>query len=88
MMACADAVEQVAQSDSGQVEPVIQDELVIRARRVVVVRNAVDRLRDPLLVHWTVTEIALRRGFKDAARFSRAFHTRYDVSPTAWRRVG
>lgn len=48
--------------------------------------RAAGDLRDPQLAHWTVRDIAQRRGFKDAAHFSRAFASRYGVSPTTWRR--
>lgn len=54
-------------------------------RNVRLGRAAVD-LRDPQLAHWTVVDIAQRRGFKDAAHFSRAFTASYGVSPTTWRR--
>lgn len=51
-------------------------------------RNAASDLRDPLLAHWDVADIARRRGFRDPASFSRAFHSRYGMSPSRWRRAG
>lgn len=48
-------------------------------------RAATD-LRDAKLAHWTVSEIALRRGFHDAAHFSRTFASHFGVAPGEWRR--
>jgi len=42
-------------------------------------------LADPLLAHVSVTGIAFDVGFKDAAHFSRAFRSRFDMSPREWR---
>jgi AraC-like DNA-binding protein len=36
----------------------------------------------------TVSEIAFRHGFKDAAHFTRAFTRRYGVPPSQWRNAG
>lgn len=53
--------------------------------KLVRLRNAANDLRDPVLGHWTIVDIARRRGFRDPATFSRAFHARYGMSPTEWR---
>ncbi len=58
------------------------NEFLKRAR----LEHAATDLRDPLLQHWTVGDIAQRRGFRDAAYFSRVFHARYGMSPSTWRR--
>lgn len=42
-------------------------------------------LRDPRLSGRTVADIAARRGFKDAAHFTRAFSARHGMPPSAWR---
>lgn len=42
-------------------------------------------LADPLLAHVSVTGIGFDVGFKDAAHFSRAFRSRFDMSPREWR---
>jgi AraC-like DNA-binding protein len=43
-------------------------------------------LVDPLQAHRTVTAIGYDVGFKDAAHFSRAFKSRFGITPTEWRR--
>ena len=45
-------------------------------------------LQDHRLRYQTIAEIALARGFKDAAHFTRAFSERYRMPPSAWRRDG
>ncbi|QTH23349.1 helix-turn-helix domain-containing protein [Rhizorhabdus wittichii] len=42
-------------------------------------------LSDPLLAHVSVTAIGFDVGFKDAAHFSRAFRSRFGMSPREWR---
>lgn len=42
-------------------------------------------LLDPRLSSRSIGEIAYRRGFKDAAHFSRSFKERFGVSPRDWR---
>ena len=42
-------------------------------------------LRNPLLAHLTITEIALQWGFNDMSHFSRVFRSRYGESPRAMR---
>ncbi len=42
-------------------------------------------LLDPNMNHMRVSEIAFRRGFNDPAHFSRAFKTRFDISPSKLR---
>jgi len=42
-------------------------------------------LLDPRLASRSIGEIAYRRGFKDAAHFSRSFKERFGVSPRDWR---
>jgi AraC-like DNA-binding protein len=42
-------------------------------------------LADPLLAHVSVTAIGFDVGFKDAAHFSRAFRSRFGMSPREWR---
>ncbi len=44
-------------------------------------------LADPAEGHQTVSEIAFRCGFTDAAHFSRAFRERFGVSPRAYRQA-
>ena len=44
-------------------------------------------LIDPNLTHLRVSDIAFNRGFNDPAHFSRAFKSRYDVSPTQLRKI-
>ena len=44
-------------------------------------------LLDPGMSHMRVSEIAYRRGFNDPAHFSRAFKTRFDISPSKLRQV-
>jgi AraC-like DNA-binding protein len=58
-------------------------EFLRRAR----LEHAATDLRDPRFAHWTVADIAQRRGFRDAGHFSRAFASHYGVSPTSWRRT-
>jgi AraC-like DNA-binding protein len=45
-------------------------------------------LVDPARRHWTVSEIATDRGFRDPSYFARAFRARYGVSPRDHRRRG
>ena len=54
----------------------------IRERRLQ--RTSVD-LANPSEAHHSVSEIAFRHGFNDAARFSRAFRDRFGMSPRAYR---
>ena len=54
----------------------------IRERRLH--RTSVD-LANPAEAHQSVSEIAFRCGFNDAAHFSRAFRDRYGLSPRAFR---
>ena len=54
----------------------------IRERRLH--RTSVD-LANPAEAHQSVSEIAFRCGFNDAAHFSRAFRERYGLSPRAFR---
>lgn len=44
-------------------------------------------LLDPQMNHMRVSEIAYRRGFNDPAHFSRAFKSRFDISPSKLRQV-
>ncbi|MFK8049680.1 MAG: helix-turn-helix domain-containing protein [Halioglobus sp.] len=44
-------------------------------------------LLDPSMGHMRVSEIAYRRGFNDPAHFSRAFKTRFDISPSKLRQL-
>ena len=44
-------------------------------------------LLDPQMNHKRVSEIAYRRGFNDPAHFSRAFKSRFDISPSKLRQV-
>lgn len=44
-------------------------------------------LLDPNMNHMRVSEIAFRRGFNDPAHFSRAFKSRFDVSPSKLRQI-
>ncbi len=44
-------------------------------------------LLDPAISHMRVSEIAYRRGFNDPAHFSRAFKTRFDISPSKLRQL-
>ena len=44
-------------------------------------------LLDPGMVHMRVSEIAYRRGFNDPAHFSRAFKSRFEISPSKLRQV-
>ncbi len=44
-------------------------------------------LADPAEAHQSVSEIAFRCGFTDAAHFSRAFRERFGASPRAYRRA-
>jgi acetamidase/formamidase/AraC-like DNA-binding protein len=54
----------------------------VRERRLY--RTSMD-LADPAEAHHTVSEIAFRYGFNDAAHFSRAFRERFGMSPRAYR---
>ncbi|MDF3839874.1 AraC family transcriptional regulator [Cupriavidus basilensis] len=58
----------------------------------VFIRNArLDRacslLTDPTWCHAQMAHIALQCGFPDPAHFSRAFHARHGVAPSAWREL-
>ena len=44
-------------------------------------------LLDPSMNHMRVSEIAYRRGFNDPAHFSRAFKSRFQISPSKLRQV-
>lgn len=44
-------------------------------------------LRDERLRSWTVADIGARRGFSDAAHFSRSFTARFGVPPGHWRKL-
>ena len=44
-------------------------------------------LLDPSMNHMRVSEIAYRRGFNDPAHFSRAFKTRFQISPSKLRQL-
>lgn len=44
-------------------------------------------LLDPSMNHMRVSEIAYRRGFNDPAHFSRAFKSRFEISPSKLRSV-
>ncbi len=44
-------------------------------------------LLDPSMNHMRVSEIAYRRGFNDPAHFSRAFKTRFEISPSKLRQL-
>ena len=44
-------------------------------------------LLDPCMNHMRVSEIAYRRGFNDPAHFSRAFKTRFAISPSKLRQI-
>lgn len=48
-------------------------------------KAAREDLLDPALEHMRVSEIAYRRGFNDAAHFSRAFRERFHISPSRLR---
>jgi len=54
----------------------------IRSRRLA---RCCDELADPGRAGCTVSEIAYRWGFNDAAHFSRSFKQRFGLSPRAWR---
>ncbi len=44
-------------------------------------------LLDPNMAHMRVSQIAFQRGFNDPAHFSRAFKSRFDISPSKLRQV-
>lgn len=44
-------------------------------------------LQDPAMSHLSITQIAFRWGFNDAAHFSRVFRETFDVSPTDLRKA-
>ncbi len=44
-------------------------------------------LLDPNMNHMRVSQIAFRRGFNDPAHFSRAFKSRFDISPSQLRKT-
>jgi len=54
-------------------------------RHVRLDRAAAD-LHDEKLRHWTVAAIGSRRGFNDAAHFSRLFASHFGMTPSEWRR--
>jgi acetamidase/formamidase/AraC-like DNA-binding protein len=56
----------------------------LRNRRLLRCRQ---NLADPAEAHQTVSEIAFRCGFTDAAHFSRAFRERFGLSPRAYRQA-
>ncbi|MBT9386003.1 helix-turn-helix domain-containing protein [Pseudooceanicola sp. CBS1P-1] len=56
----------------------------IRTQRLERIRRD---LGDSLLASWPIATIALRRGFKDVAHFSRAFRAQYGISPRAYRKA-
>mgnify|MGYP001087044359 CR=1 FL=1 len=58
--------------------------LGLHIRQLRVARCA-EALRAPSHRHESVTQIALKWGFKDSAHFSRAFKERYGVAPREWR---
>ena len=45
-------------------------------------------LLDPARADWSITEIALSRGFRDASHMTRAFGERFGVTPSAMRAAG
>jgi AraC-like DNA-binding protein len=55
--------------------------VAVRIRRRRLERCHVD-LVDPELRHFTIAEIAARRGFRDASDFSRVFRSAYGVAPS------
>ncbi|ALE06309.1 AraC family transcriptional regulator [Arthrobacter sp. ERGS1:01] len=57
----------------------------IRTRRL---ENCRRELRDPLLAHRSVSTIAARWGFVDAAHFSRIFRSAFGEPPSSYRRTG
>lgn len=48
-------------------------------------KAALHLLSEPKARHLSVLEVALRVGFEDASAFSRSFHRRYGVTPSAFR---
>lgn len=50
-------------------------------------RRCRDDLTDRRLSDYTVSEIAARWGFRSVAHFTRAFHARYGITPTGFRRA-
>lgn len=56
----------------------------VRAERL---RRCRDDLTDPRLSDHAVSEIAARWGFRSAEHFSRAFHARYGITPSGFRRA-
>ncbi len=63
------------------------DEMTI-SRRILAARLERCRrdLADPLLRHRSITEIAFRNGFRDAAHFTRAFKRAFGTTPRDYRR--
>jgi AraC-like DNA-binding protein len=55
----------------------------IRGRRL---ESAMRDLADPLLAHRSIAAIAARWCFTDQAHFTRVFHARYGINPSAARR--
>jgi AraC family transcriptional regulator len=56
----------------------------IRARRL---ESALRELSDPLLAHRSIAAIAARWCFPGQAHFTRAFHARYGMNPSAARKA-
>ena len=54
----------------------------IMARRLDACRDA---LRDPTWARRSITDVAFSWGFQDASHFSRRFHQRFGLTPSAWR---
>lgn len=57
----------------------------IRSRRL---ENCRRELRDPLMAHRPVSNVAARWGFVDAAHFSRIFRAAFGEPPSVYRRAG
>ena len=57
----------------------------IMARRLDACRDA---LRDPAWARRSITDVAFSWGFQDASHFSRRFHQRFGLTPSAWRSAG
>ena len=57
----------------------------VMARRLDACREA---LRDPTWARRSITDVAFAWGFQDASHFSRRFHQRFGLTPSAWRIAG